>query len=114
MDNALEPTPLFTLNLPSHISKQSLQHVHPLEIVYQPRILSLALLQQVIFVQYCFERHVLLIEQAVDGGTVVKPESVAKAPPKLSNQVQRRCMLDYLQNMKSRMRVGEVAVGEEH
>ncbi len=41
----------------------------------------------------------------------MKPESVAKGPPKLSNKVRRRFMLDYLQNMRSKIRFGEVTDG---
>jgi hypothetical protein len=40
--------------------------IYTLEVVDEPGVLGLALLQQVIFVEYRFEGHVILVQQAVD------------------------------------------------
>jgi len=40
--------------------------IHALEVVDEPRVLGLALLQQVVFVEYGFEGYVILVQQTVD------------------------------------------------
>lgn len=76
--NALETALILALNLPGDVSQQSMEDIHPLKVIYQPRILSLALLEEVIFVQDSFKRDVLLVEQTVDGRSIMEPESARK------------------------------------
>lgn len=55
-DCSLEAPLLLAVNLASDITQQLLQHVDPLKVVRQPRVLGLALLQEVVLVQDGLER----------------------------------------------------------
>jgi hypothetical protein len=52
--------------LARHVTHQAVEDIHALEVVNEPCVLGLALLQQVIFVEYGFEGYVILVQQAVD------------------------------------------------
>jgi len=59
---ALELTLFLALYLPSHISQQLLENVHPLEVVHKSRILGFAFLDEVVFVKNGLQNNILLIE----------------------------------------------------
>ena len=60
-------TPVFlSTYLASHVTHQTVKDIYALEVVDEPRVLGLALLQEVVFVEYGFEGYVILVQQAVD------------------------------------------------
>lgn len=76
--DVLELAPLLAVNLARHVSKQTLQDVGPLKVVEQPRILSLAFLQQLVLVEYGFQRDVILVQQRVYARCCVESKSAAR------------------------------------
>jgi hypothetical protein len=62
----LETAVFLSAYLASHVTHQAVKDIYALEVVDEPRVLGLALLQQVIFVEYGFEGYVILVQQAVD------------------------------------------------
>ena len=62
----LEAPVLLLAYLASHVTHQAVKDIYALEVVDEPGVLGLALLQQVIFVEYGFEGYVILVQQAVD------------------------------------------------
>jgi len=76
---ALELTLFLALYLPSHIPQQPLENVHPFEVVHKPCILGFALLNEVVFVENGLQNNILLIEQTVDSGSIMKAKSVGKS-----------------------------------
>ena len=62
----LETGVVLSAYLARHVTHQAVEDVHALEVVDEPCVLGLALLQQVIFVEDGFEGYVILVQQAVD------------------------------------------------
>lgn len=65
-ETELEATAFLSAYLASNITHQAVEYIYALEVVDEPCILSLAFLQQVVFVEYGFEGYVILVQQAVD------------------------------------------------
>lgn len=62
----LETAVLLSAYLARHITHQAVEDIYALEVVDEPRVLGLAFLQEVVFVEYGFEGYVILVQQAVD------------------------------------------------
>ena len=60
-EHSLEAALVLALDLPRHVTQKTLQDIHAGEIVDKPRVLSFALLEEVVLVQDGFEGDVLLV-----------------------------------------------------
>ena len=62
----LETAVLLSVYLASHVTHQAVKDIYALEVVDEPSVLGLALLQQVVLVEYGLEGYVILVQQTVD------------------------------------------------
>ena len=62
----LETAVFLSIYLASHVTHQAMKDIYALEVVDESSVLGLALLQQVVLVEYGFEGYVILVQQAVD------------------------------------------------
>ena len=89
--HSLETALVVALDLPRHVSQQTLEHINTGEVVDKAGVLRFALLKEVILVENGFQRDILFVQERVDGGRIMKPEPADRLDEDSSADKCDRC-----------------------